>query len=126
MIFLWTILGLLIIVVYFMGHSDWHLNRNAHNQLPEGRLKQVSENRFEDITGLVWELQPHIKNKFHQPDEAVEPPEQPYPNLDVTIDFDPDNSNLKFLAALENGASYEAILQPDGTYLTRWQKNGNL
>jgi hypothetical protein len=38
--------------------------------------------------------------------------------------MDVKNPNLKFLCQLENGASYEAILQPDGTFLTEGGKMG--
>lgn len=107
-----------------MGQSDWHLNRNKHNKLPEGDLKMLQENIYLDSLGQRWELQPHIKNKFHQPDHKIEQVNHPYPNLDVAPTLDLENSNLKFLRKTENGGSYEAILQPDGTYLTTGLKKG--
>ena len=118
------VLILLIVIVWIIGQSDWHLDRNKQNQLPIGNLKKVDNNIYEDNNGLIWELQPHIKNKFHQPDVESEIIKNPYPNVDDTLTFDIKNPNLKFLSELENGGSYEAILQPDGTYLTDGKKQG--
>ncbi len=113
------------ISVYFMGQSDWHLQRNQGNRLPEGKLIHHAGAIFHDQQGLEWELQPAIKNKFHQPKEPVNPVESPYPTLvDTTLLMDVKNPNLKFLCQQENGASYEAILQPDGQYLTTGLQQG--
>ena len=30
-------------------------------------LTVISERQYQDSTGLIWELQPHSKNIFHQP-----------------------------------------------------------
>lgn len=105
---------------------DVHLNRNQLNKLPVGTLRRVGETNYKDETGRIWELQPHHKNVFHQPEpgQQVKPKHKPYPNVKGHIPFDIENPNLKFLSKSENGASYEAILQPDGTYLTTGTKQG--
>ena len=115
---------LLIVTFWVLGHSEYHLNRNKHNKLPIGNLTLLEKNIYKDEAGLHWELQPHIKNKFHQPDEEVQMVENAYPNVEGEIEFDTKNPNLKFLSKLKNGGSYEAILQPDGTYLTTGLKQG--
>lgn len=114
----------LILTAWFIGESDWHLDRNKHNKLPIGNLEKVEANIYKDEAGIRWELQSHIKNKFHQPDEESEIIENPYPNAKAELAFDTKNPNLKFLAELENGASYEAILQPNGEYLISGIKQG--
>lgn len=122
-------LGILILVIgisiYFMGQSKWHLQRNQHNQLPTGKLTLHEGRIYEDERGLQWELQPHIKNKFHQPDGPVEAIENPYAKVvDENLKMDINNPNLKFLCKLDNGGSYEAIMQPNGQYLTKGKKQG--
>ena len=114
----------LILIAWFIGESDWHLDRNKHNKLPVGNLIKVEKSIYKDDNGTVWELQPHIKNKFHQPDEESEVVKNPYPNVGDELEFDTKNPNLKFLSELENGGSYEAILQPNGEYLTSGIKQG--
>jgi hypothetical protein len=113
-----------LISFFLVGRADWHLNRNQLNQLPDGNLTHLKGNEYLDDSGLSWELQPAIKNKFHQPGYEIPKPERPYPNVKGDISYDPKNANLKFLSKLENGGSYEAILQPDGTYLTTGKKQG--
>ena len=54
----------------------------------------------------------------------MEKPANPYPNLRGAVEFDPGNSNLKFLSVNNTGGSHEAILQPDGTFLTTGPKQG--
>ena len=119
----YTILALAIIML-LMGFSDWHLKRNEHNILPTGKLMLVEGMMYEDEAGLQWELQPHIKNMFHQPDDPTGVIENPYPNINPPIEFDPNNSNLKFLSSIPEGGSHEAIIQPDGTFLTKGLKQG--
>jgi hypothetical protein len=114
----------LLLIGWFAGNSDWHLNRNTHNQLPTGNLKKDEENLYQDKSRRIWELLPHCKNLFHQPDEESKDVKNPYSNVDILPPFDTKNPNLKFLSELENGCSYEAILQPDGTYLTTGKKQG--
>ncbi len=125
-IFFLIIIFLLLISLWLIGQSDWHLNRNKHNKLPVGELKALKDDLYKDEAGLIWELQPHIKNKFHQPDsgEEIEIPDNPYPNVNGTLPFDRENPNLKFLSRTDNGGSYEAILQPNGEYLTTGLKQG--
>lgn len=115
---------LLLGTFFIIGHTDWHANRNKHNQLPQGVLTLIEGSLYADEAGLQWELQPHIKNKFHQPDQAGEKPLKPYPNVLAELTFDPENANLKFLSKAAKGGSYEAILTPDGTYLTTGLKQG--
>jgi hypothetical protein len=116
----WMLIGLLActIAVFFMGHSDWHLERNVHNVLPKGTLSNSDSNVYTDGAGITWILQPHSKNIFHQPDTVATAPENPYPNLSSAPEFDSENPNLKFLSEDGTGGSYEAILQPNGTWLT--------
>ncbi|MFT7361921.1 MAG: hypothetical protein ACI9UV_000110 [Algoriphagus sp.] len=123
-IILIVLISILLVSYWIIGQSDWHLNRNKHNKLPEGGLKHLNDNMYVDETGLTWELQPHIKNKFHQPDQEIEMVKNPYPNVDGLLTFDPKNPNLKFLHTVKNRGSYEAILQPNGEYLTEGLKQG--
>lgn len=123
--------GFIVLLLLFSGllifsFSDTHLKRNQHNKLPVGYLTNVNNNIYKDERGLIWELQPHSMNIFHQPNEGdtIEIPEVPYPNLEKPPVFDKENPNLKLLCELESGASYEAILQPNGTYLTTGTKQG--
>lgn len=113
--------ALLFVVVssVWMGNSNWHLNRNMHNKLPVGELVVLSGSLFEDESGAVWILEPQAKNIFHQPDEAVAPIANPYPILDTILELDVENPNLKFLCSDASGGSYEAILQPNGEWITR-------
>jgi hypothetical protein len=115
---------ILIVSLLMMGNSDWHLNRNKHNKLPVGELKHFKNEIYKDETGLIWELQPAIKNKFHQPDHEVKMIENPYLGLKLSEAYDPKNPNLKFLSKTAAGGSYEAILQPNGKYLTEGKKMG--
>jgi len=115
---------ILVIVFLILGQSSWHLNRNEHNVLPIGDLIHQEGDFYQDEAGLTWELQPQIKNKFHQPSEKVEAIVSPYPNVSKKLKFDENNPNLKFLSIAKNNTSYEAILQPDGTYLTTGKKQG--
>lgn len=112
----------LVVLLWAMGHSDWHVNRNKHNKLPEGNLKHLNDAIYEDEAGLIWELQPHIKNKFHQPDQEVDMVVNPYPNVEGAPTMDTKNPNLKFLSKTANGGSYEVIIQPDGKHLTEGPK----
>lgn len=111
--------------IYFMGQSKWHLQRNQKNQLPSGKLTLQAAPIYLDEAGLQWERQSHIKNKFHQADGPAEAIPNPYPNVvNENLEMDVNNANLKFLCPLKNGGSYEAILQPDGQYLTEGIKQG--
>lgn len=124
-IFLVVLVLIIGISIYLMGQSKWHLQRNQYNQLPNGKLRLHEGQVYLDETELQWELQPHIKNKFHQPDGPVQAIADPYPNVDNEyLKMDVNNPNLKFLCKLDNGGSYEAILQPDGQYLTKGKKQG--
>jgi hypothetical protein len=123
-IILIVLIFVLLVSYWIIGQSSWHLNRNKYNKLPEGDLKHLKENMYVDETGLSWELQPHIKNKFHQPDQEIEMVKNPYPNVNVSLKFDRKNPNLKFLSKIKNNRSYEAILKPNGEYLTEGLKQG--
>ncbi len=124
MIFSLLIILVLMAILWSMGQSDWHLNRNVHNEIPKGEMKFVEEGLYKDTLGLLWELQPPEKNLFHQPDERIAPVDNPYPNIEYKKPIDLDNPNLKFLSKLDNGGSYEAILQPDGNFLESGKKQG--
>ncbi|MDB4728227.1 hypothetical protein OAF63_05510 [Saprospiraceae bacterium] len=115
---------ILAVSLWLMGNSKWHLERNKHNQLPKGSLSLVEDSFYKDEAGLIWEKQPHIKNKFHQPDTVSKKVDNPYPNIIGTLEFDQKNPNLKFLSKAEKGGSFEAIVQPNGTYLTEGVKQG--
>jgi hypothetical protein len=124
-VFLFLLVLVIGITIYFMGQSKWHLQRNHKNQLPTGKLTLQADHLYLDEAGLKWERQPPIKNKFHQAEGPVEAIASPYPNvIDENLKMDVNNANLKFLCPLENGGSYEAILQPDGSYLTEGKKQG--
>lgn len=117
-------LGIIIILFLIYGNSAMHLDRNKHNKLPEGNLKHLKAEVYVDDVGVFWELQDQKKNLFHQPDQEVEKTDNPYPNLEGDFELDTKNPNLKFLSENSSGGSYEAILQPDGTYLTEGLKQG--
>lgn len=105
---------------------DVHTNRNQYNIMPKGRLILTPEDSFyKDEEGRVWEKQPQIKNKFHQTPSPVPPIAVPYPNVEGPLEFSEESPNWKFLSKEVDGSgSYEAILQPDGTYLTKGKKQG--
>jgi hypothetical protein len=108
-----------------MGNADWHLDRNKHNKLPVGNLTLIKDtNLYKDQAENIWERLSHDKNIFHQPDHDVEMVDNAYSNIDVPPVMDPKNSNLKFLSKTPDGGSYEAILQPNGKYLTTGLKQG--
>ena len=80
------------------SQRDFHTKRNWLNQTPG-----------QSPPGPEWEKQPDWKNEFHQPDNVD--PDNPFPNK-------------KYLLPDETGGSSEAILQPDGSYLTSGPKQG--
>ena len=125
MIGLVLLVAIVLVAFWIMGNSDWHLNRNKHNKYPKGSLTLTeTKDVYKDENELKWELQPAIKNKFHQPDHEVPKPENPYLGLKLERPYDPKNPNLKFLCKTPDGGSYEAILQPDGSYLKEGKKMG--
>lgn len=125
-------IGILALFVIFLGllllsSQDWHLKRNKLNKLPKGTLTLQKGAIYIDQAGLSWELQPHSKNIFHQPDITPVPSPPipvPYPNVGPVLNYDPDFPNLKFLSLNEKGGSFEAIMQPDGSYLITGSKQG--
>lgn len=122
-----SLILIIIVVVYWISsQGDWHLKRNRYNILPTGHLKLNDGQYYTDEALVVWELQPHTKNIFHQPDVTPAPPGVPipYPNISPQLKYDPDHPNLKFLSMDGKGGSCEAILQPDGTYLITGPKQG--
>lgn len=123
-IILAVILVILIISFWGMSQSEWHIKRNQYNELPKGNLTFVEGKNYKDTIGQIWILQPAIKNKFHQPAEAVPMIDNPYPNLDKDLKMDPNNPNLKFLCKTGKTASFEVILQPNGKYLLEGSKKG--
>jgi hypothetical protein len=119
-----VLISILIVSYWIIGQSDWHLNRNKHNKLPEGRLEHCGKKMYLDEAKLTWELKPAKDNVFHQPDQKIKMVNNPYPNVDGWLEVDCQNPNLKFLSVIKNGESYEAILQPNGEYLTEGLKQG--
>lgn len=120
-------LGLLVLIIGMgiLSHGDWHLKRNKRNKLPKGDLTQIEGSTYVDEAKMNWILQPNSKNIFHQPDLTPIPPIPiPYPNVSPRLTYDPDYPNLKFLSPNGYGASFEAILQPDGSYLIAGKKQG--
>lgn len=124
LIILSTLLSALLITCWIMGQSSWHLDRNRYNALPEGKLTLVKDSLYEDAGGREWILLPASMNAFHQPDHPVAAPARPYGDAVTSIPYDKDNPNLKFLSMTGEGGSLEAILQPDGTYLTTGPQQG--
>jgi len=122
-----TVLAILffLLIIGLISHGDWHLKRNKQNILPKGKLTQIEGEMYLDEAKLKWILQPNSKNFFHQPDQTPVPPIPiPYPNVFPQLKYDPDYPNLKFLSSDGEGGSYEAIMQPDGTYLIIGKKQG--
>lgn len=114
-----SILFSFLAVCWAMGQSDWHLERNAHNDLPTGVLTLKNDMLYSDSSGREWVRLPSHMNAFHQPGHPVAAPSQPYGNAinKLTFEYEPNNPNLKLLSKTSDGGSLEAILQPDGTYL---------
>ncbi|MFK8165185.1 MAG: hypothetical protein AB8H12_22255 [Lewinella sp.] len=106
-------------IVWTMGQSRWHLNRNAYNDRPAGKLTLFQDSLYKDSIGREWIRLPHHMNAFHQPESPIAAPAAPYGSSLNSLNFvyEPENPNLKFLSITEDGGSMEAILQPDGTYL---------
>jgi hypothetical protein len=118
---------LLLIFMGILSQGDWHLKRNKHNRLPNGKLTQVEGQKYLDEAGLTWILQPDSKNIFHQPDKLPQPAPPipvPYPNVSPSLKYNPDYPNLKFLSPDGKGGSYEAIMQSDGSFLISGKKQG--
>lgn len=114
---LWVIIPVVVFACFWVCcFLDWHIKRNDHNQLPVGQLVLVAEDQYEDEAGLLWELQPHSANVLHQTKQDTAGLVTIYPHMDVPPQYDPENPNLKLLCE-QNGSSFEAIVQPDGTYL---------
>ncbi|MEX2228964.1 MAG: DUF4157 domain-containing protein [Dehalococcoidia bacterium] len=94
------------------GHTD----RNVLNLVVVGRLTPVDgasptfqydeggHNTYVDEAGVEWVLLPDWMSEFHQPD-GHEQSDHPYPNK-------------KFLHPDSSGGSSEAIMRPDGTFIT--------
>ena len=114
-----SLLVLFLAACWAMGQSRWHLDRNARNALPTGTLTLKQGMLYEDTTGREWIRLPAHMNAFHQPKKPVAAPPQPYGDAisKLTFEYEADNPNLKFLSKTEDGGSFEAILQTDGTYL---------
>ncbi|WP_020568667.1 hypothetical protein [Neolewinella persica] len=114
-----SLLVFLLAIIWTMGQSRWHLNRNDYNEKPTGTLVVVKDSLYQDTKGREWIRLPHHMNAFHQPANPIPAPAKPYGTALDTLNFtyEPDNPNLKLLSKTEDGGSMEAILQPDGTYL---------
>jgi len=121
----WLIILIALLASAFLTcQLPWHVNRNTHNVLPTGKLTLVAANTYQDEQQLIWELQPQQLNIFHQPEHPIEHLKNAYPNLNQKPVLDLHNPNLKLLSKTGNGASYEAILQPNGSYLTTGPTQG--
>lgn len=109
----------LIVACLVMGQSRWHIERNALNELPSGKLTLVKDTLYKDANDREWVRLPASMNAFHQPGYAIEAPTPLYGDTisPITFAYDAENPNLKFLSKTPDGGSFEAILQPDGTYL---------
>jgi len=116
---LFGLLVFLLAVVWTMGQSRWHLDRNAYNGIPKGQLTLVKDTLYRDTEDREWIRLPARMNALHQPKGSIAKPAIPYGNALSKLNFAyaPNASNLKFLSITEDGGSMEAILQPDGTYL---------
>ena len=115
----------ILTIIALLSEGNWHLKRNRNNKLPTGELTKTDGNNYVDEAKLNWILQPNSRNIFHQPDNIpVQSPSTAYPNVSPQLKYEPNYPNLKFLSPNENGGSYEAILQPDGTYLITGKKQG--
>jgi hypothetical protein len=125
-LFVLVVLLIVIVTYWLLSYGDWHLKRNKRNRLPEGKLSLSGSNAYVDEHGRTWWLQPHDRNIFHQPDTLPLPSEEPepYPIVSPTPEYDPYHPNLKFLSPDDGGGSFEAILQPDGTFLLSGKKQG--
>ena len=116
-----------LIVIAIVSQGDWHLKRNKYNKLPHGKLIQKTDSLYIDANRVEWILQPSNMNIFHQPEKVPLPAPPipiPYPNLKPPVDYDPYHPNIKLLSLDAKGGSFEAILQPDGTYLITGKKQG--
>ena len=123
-IWLW-VLAVIVGAFFVLSRSNFHVKRNTHNLLPVGMLTPSGDVLYKDEVDRIWELQPQIRNKFHQPPGPVPPVPIPYPNVVGSLEFDSHNPNWKLLSKVEEGGgSYEAILQPEGTYLTTGPRQG--
>lgn len=125
------VLSLLTLGLLIFSHSDYHLDRNKNNKLPEGKLTLTSDNYFIDENGSIWELQPNHKNEFHQPNGILNPVMMRDISIPYSILSDPPKLNkdypyLKLLCEREDGSSYEAILTPDNKYITSATIRGTL
>jgi hypothetical protein len=121
------VLGIIVmlLIMALISQGDWHLKRNRQNKLPSGKLTLIEGEIYLDENDMKWALQPNSKNIFHQPDKRPMPPiPEPYPNVFPPLKYDPEYPNLKLLSLDGHGGSFEAILQPDGTYLISGKKQG--
>jgi hypothetical protein len=121
-----SLIAFTVLVLFYViiSQFSWHLKRNVHNILPTGKLTLIETNSYQDENNLIWEIQPHFMNKFHQPDEVINPIKHPYSNMDKPPQLNIESPNLKLLSKTDKGSSYEAILQPNGRYLTSGAKQG--
>lgn len=117
------VLAILLIGLLIFSFSDLHVNRNSNNRFPMGFLTQKDSVTYQDEAGLIWEIQPHSLNTFHQPDALpLITEDMIYKDLENSPLIDPEHPNIKLLCLLPNGDSYEAILQPNGSYLNKGSK----
>lgn len=107
----------IFLLEFVFAFSSWHLDRNIANVLPEGKLIFIKGNQFKDSKKRVWKLQSQQNNMFHQPTSRFTYKNDFYPNFNVRLRVNRDKPNIKLLSETGRCSSFEAILQPDGTYL---------
>ncbi len=123
--YVFSVLALLLSGLLIFSFSDLHSNRNQYNCFPKGFLVQLDSLTYQYEAGLIWGIQSHSNNIFHQPDALlVKKQPKKYAILENSPLIDPKHPNIKLLFLLPSGGSYEAILQPDGTYLNTGKKLG--
>lgn len=111
------------LVIY--SFSSMHTHRNRLNVFPQGALQQIGNRLYMDEAQQTWILQAHSENIFHQPSKLpLTLHSKYYANIHPSPLIDSMHPNIKLLCELPNGSSYEAILQPNNTYLNKGPKQG--
>jgi len=118
------LIAVLLTGLLFFSHSETHLKRNQYNKLPIGKLTLIQADTFEDENNVIWILQPHSKNIFHQPDDKYDVPKVPYSIINHPPKLDLNSPFLKLLHKKEDGSSWEAILKPNSEYVTKGDLKG--
>ncbi len=105
------------VVAYCMScFLPWHVRRNQFNKDPIGIFIYQGNQRYLDGGGLTWRLVPPSGSVYHQTPLESELRHY-YSNFEVPPIFNPESPNLKMLSKTNNGASFEAVVLPNGTLL---------